>query len=144
MAARSKLNRFLGIALPLLLAVPAVADEPGTPTVPKKPAEQSTQGGSAAAKVIEASYVCDSGATVDVRYDNTNPDAPTATLTYKGRTFELYSVMSGSGARYATEQGLSPDHGLQWWSKGNEATMSEMLMDHTAPEPKPIETCRVK
>lgn len=148
MAFRSTLDRALGIALPLLfagLAVPAAADEPGTPAMSEKPAAtQALKGDSAPAKVIEANYTCDSGATVDVRYDNSNPDAPTATLRYKGRSFEMYNVLSGSGARYATEQGLLPDHGLQWWTKGNEAIMSEMLMDHTAPEPKPIETCKAK
>lgn len=147
MASRSMLHSTLGIVLSLALGGltgPVAADEPGTPAVPEKPATaQPTQGAAAAAKVIEANYACDSGATVDVRYDNTNPDAPTATLRYKGRSFEMYSVLSGSGARYATGQGLSPDHGLQWWIKGDEATMSEMIMDHTAPEPTPIETCRV-
>lgn len=126
--------------LPLLLAVPgsslsiaAMADEPGTPAVPQ-----------AGEKIIEATYQCDSGATVMVRYDNTDADAPRASLEYKGRTFDLYSVVSASGARYATEQGLEPDKGLQWWSKGNEATLSEMIMDHTAPEPTVIETCRTE
>lgn len=147
MASRSKLNRVLGVVLPLTLAGLglAAADEPGTPAVPEKPAAApAMQDGSAVAKVIEATYACESGATVDVRYNNTNADAPMATLQYKGRSFEMHNVRSGSGARYATEQGLSPDHGLQWWIKGDEATLSEMVMDHTAPEPKPIETCRAR
>lgn len=118
-------------ALPALcLSVAARADEAGTPTLP--PVGES---------IIEATYHCESGATVTVRYDNTDASAPRARLGYKGRTFDMYSVMSASGARYATEQGLEPDKGLQWWSKGNEATLSEMVMDHTAPEPTVIETC---
>ena len=52
------------------------------------------------------------------RYDNTDPDAPTATLEYKGQTFAMYNVRSGSGARYATEQGLAPDKGLQEVDQG--------------------------
>lgn len=111
----------------------ARADEPGTPMVPE-PRE----------KVIDATYHCESGATVTVRYDNRDAAAPRASLDYKGRTFDMYSVVSASGARYATEQGLEPDKGLQWWSKGNEATLSEMIMDHTAPEPTVIETCKTE
>ncbi|BCH27629.1 hypothetical protein MesoLjLb_74140 [Mesorhizobium sp. L-8-3] len=126
-------NRAMRFALAIALAGfagMAVADEPGTPAIPDK--------------IIAATYVCDSGNTVYVRYDNTNADAAVATLEYKGRTFEMHNVRSASGARFATEQGLTPDKGLQWWSKGGEATMSEMLMDHTAPEPTPIENCRVR
>lgn len=127
-------------ALPLLLAFPgsclssaADADEPDTPVVP-----------SAGTRIIEATYRCESGTTVTVRYDNTDPTAPRARLDYKGRVFDMYSVVAASGARYATEQGLEPDRGLQWWSKGDEATLSEMIMDHTAPEPTAIETCKTE
>lgn len=109
----------------------AFADEPGTPQIP-------------AAKIIDATYSCDSGETIKASYDNTDASAPKATLEYKGRSIDMYSVMSASGARYATEQGLETDKGLQWWTKGNEATLSEMIMDHTAPEPTVIETCRTE
>lgn len=117
----------LGLASPGL----AFADEPTTPGIP-------------VAKIIDAIYRCDSGETIKVRYDNSDSAAPRATLQYKGRSFDMYSAMSASGARYATEQGLEPDKGLQWWSKGNGATLSEMIMDHTAPEPTVIETCRTE
>lgn len=140
MACQLMSNRAWRILLPLaLVGLPwlAMADAPDTPVVPT-PSDRTPD------KIIAATYVCDSGNTVSVRYDNTDADAPVATLEYKGRTFEMHNVRSGSGARYATEQGLQPDKGLQWWTKGDEATMSEMLMDHTAPEPTPIETCRVK
>lgn len=128
--------RRLVLVLPLAASGPigtAIADEPASPVVQI-----------AADKIISATYACDSGNIIQVRYDNTNPEAPAATLEYKGKTFEMYQVRSGSGARYATEQGLGPDRGLQWWSKGDGATLSEMLMDHTAPEPTQIETCAVK
>jgi membrane-bound inhibitor of C-type lysozyme len=93
--------------------------------------------------IINAHYKCESGRQIAVRYDNTKPAAATALLTFGGRNFNLYQVMSASGARYATEQGLRPDFGLQWWIKGNEATLSEMMMDHTAPQPKQIDKCSV-
>lgn len=94
--------------------------------------------------VISATYGCDSGETIVAQYDNSDPDARKATLEYKGQTFPMYIALSGSGSRYATEQGLSPDKGLQWWIKGDTGTLSEMLMDHTAPDPIEIETCKVK
>jgi membrane-bound inhibitor of C-type lysozyme len=93
----------------------------------------------AASKVIDAVYRCDSGRQVSARYDNTKPDAPRARLTMDGKTFDLHQVRSGSGARYATENGLRADHGLQWWIKGDEATLSEMILDH-----KQIDRCTVK
>ncbi len=93
--------------------------------------------------IISANYQCASGRQIAVRYDNTKPAAATARLTFGGKTFNLYQVMSASGARYATEQGLRPDFGLQWWIKGNDATLSEMMMDHTAPQPKEIDRCSV-
>ncbi len=115
--------------LALLLAAPAaLADQPDTPGMP-------------AEGVIDATYECESGQTIAARYDNTNPDAPTARLEYRNQTFEMYNVRAASGARYATEQGLSPDKGLQWWTKGDGATLSEMLLDHTAPAPTEIESC---
>ena len=86
-------------------------------------------------------YSCDSGATVAAVYDS-DAAVPRAKLTIRDRSFDLHSVVAASGARYATEQGFEPDKGLQWWTKGDDATLSEMTLDHTAPEPRPIDTCR--
>lgn len=116
-----------------LAASASFADQPGTPDMP-----------AGSEDIITMTYQCESGQTVVVRYDNTNPDAPTVRLEYNGQTFEMYNVRAASGARYATEQGLSPDKGLQWWTKGDGATLSEMLMDHTAPAPTEIESCTAK
>lgn len=89
----------------------------------------------------QVAYACDSGRKIGAVYP-AGEDAG-ARLTIGERTFDLYRVRSGSGARFATEQGLKPDHGLQWWVKGEEATLSEMVMDHTAPGPTVIDTCRI-
>ncbi|WP_353643138.1 MliC family protein [Mesorhizobium sp. WSM2239] len=126
---RAVLRHSLCLSLSLAASA-AFADQPDTPAVP-----------AAAEDVIMVTYRCESSQTVIARYDNTDPDAPTARLQYRGRTFEMYNVRAASGARYATEQGLSPDKGLQWWTKGDDATLSEMLMDHTAPEAVEIEAC---
>jgi membrane-bound inhibitor of C-type lysozyme len=88
-----------------------------------------------------ATYKCESGAVVVAQYDVTDPAAPTARLEYAGKVFDMFNVISASGARFSTESGLQPDHGLQWWTHGDEAVMSEMVMDHTAPGPTVIETC---
>lgn len=124
-------SRYLPCLWVVLAASTALADQPDTPAMPSE-------------DIIDATYECESGETIAARYDNTNPDAPTARLEYKGQTFEMHNVRAASGARYATEQGLAPDKGLQWWTKGDGATLSEMLMDHTAPEPTEIETCTAK
>lgn len=108
------------------------------------PAWAETKLAPAAEDVITATYGCDSGETIVAQYDNSDPDARKAMLEYKGQTFPMYSAPSGSGSRYATEQGLSADKGLQWWIKGDTGTLSEMIMDHTAPDPAAIETCKVK
>lgn len=52
-------------------------------------------------------YVCLDGRTIQAAY----PDSDTAVLTLDGRTLNLKSVRSGSGARYVGD-------GLQWWTKG--------------------------
>lgn len=75
-----------------LAACAAFADQPDTPGMP-----------AAAENVITATYRCQSQ-TIIARYDNSNPDAPTARLEYRGRTFDMYNVRAASGARYATEQ----------------------------------------
>lgn len=91
--------------------------------------------------IVQVSYACADDRRIDARYDNSDPARSTARLVIDGRRFDLYHVISGSGARYATENGLQPDHGLQWWTKGHEATLSEMLMDHTAGGPVELTTC---
>jgi len=84
-------------------------------------------------------YLCASGRQVVVVY--VEGAQPGARLHLGERLFHLYAVRAASGARYATEQGLKPDHGLQWWTKGREATLSEMILDDTAPPAKVIDTC---
>lgn len=95
-----------------------------------------------AAPTDGVAYVCESGERIVVYYDDSKPEAPTARLEYKGRSFEMYNVLAQSGRRFATEQGLTPDKGLQWIAVEDRAVLSEMLMDHTAPQPTPIETCK--
>lgn len=86
-------------------------------------------------------YTCADGRRIEARYDNRVPGSPSLSLTVDGRRFEMFAVVAASGARYSTESGLRPDHGLQWWTKGREATLSEILMDHTTTGPVALTTC---
>jgi membrane-bound inhibitor of C-type lysozyme len=89
-------------------------------------------------------YRCSDRQVIRVLYDYTVPSAPVARVVVKGQTFEMRSIRSQPGsARYSTESGLRPTHGLQWWTRGDQATLSEMLLDHTAPEPTRIASCVV-
>jgi len=97
----------------------------------------------APAAIVEVDYRCADGRHIKGRYDNTDPGHPAVRLRVDSRRFELHSVVAASGARYATESGLRPGYGLQWWTKGDEATLAEMRMDHTAADAVPLTTCTV-
>lgn len=60
-------------------------------------------------------YTCDDGVPVLARY----PDPTTAIVDYQGRTLTLKSAMAASGVRYVGE-------GLQWWTKGPDATRAPL------------------
>lgn len=75
-------------------------------------------------------YQCDNGVTLSVEYINTGKSL-SALLIYGGRVFDMYETRAASGAKYATEQGLSPEYGLIWWSQGNEGMLIQMIKDHT-------------
>lgn len=89
-------------------------------------------------------YVCGGRQVIRVVYDNTTPSAPVARVVFDGRTFEMRSTRSERGStRYATESGLREGQGLQWWTRGNEATLSEVALDDPRAEPVRIASCRV-
>jgi membrane-bound inhibitor of C-type lysozyme len=74
-----------------------------------------------------ANYECENGMKIAAQY---YPDK--AELSIDGLQRELYQTISASGAKYETENGLQPETGLIWWTKGDEATMFETALDHTA------------
>jgi membrane-bound inhibitor of C-type lysozyme len=67
-------------------------------------------------------YLCDGGRYLAVGYPSYR-DAPRAPirLSWQGRTVELSPTRVGSGARY-----VNPLANLQWWSKGNGGTLSQL------------------
>ena len=88
-------------------------------------------------------YRCSDGRAIEARYDNSDAANPRAELVIRGRRISFYSLRSASGARYGTENGLRGGHGLVWWTRGNEATLYETLLDDRArpSDQRPIATC---
>ena len=75
-------------------------------------------------------YYCDNSERAGAIY-TTRGSESSAMLYYKDRVFSLYSVRSASGAKYATEQGLSEGDGLIWWTQGDTALLLRMINDHS-------------
>src|SRR5690348_2092358 len=65
------------------------------------------------------SYDCLPAHLLTVVYDNSGA-TPRATLTLDGTTHELTQIEAASGAKYATDAGLTAGKSLIWWSLGGE------------------------
>ncbi|WP_423930932.1 MliC family protein [Dokdonella sp.] len=78
------------------------------------------------------SYSCNSGETIAATY----PSADSATIRYKGSTYNMLIAISASGARYV-------DGDLEWWTRGSgagsEGTLSRQGANG-APD-QSIESC---
>ncbi|HET7794062.1 MAG TPA: META domain-containing protein [Rhizobacter sp.] len=95
------------------------------------------EGGNALAEFTSGSerFSCDGGKPVLVHYDNTNPQQPQAMLVFEGKSYQMRSAPTASGARYVVEKGRSPDMSLEWVSKGAEGLLMEApLSDARKPE----------
>ena len=66
-------------------------------------------------------YRCRSGETIVASY----PSTDSATVQYKGTTYDMRIAVSGSGARYV-------GGGLEWWTKGSGPGSDGMLYRHAA------------
>lgn len=95
-------------------------------------------------------YICDNNQVLSVEYYERAVDRSEGktgiNLRYENREFEMYRTYSLSGEKYATEQGLNPEDGLMWWSKGEEGTLITMLLDDsvTAADYPIITRCKYK
>lgn len=77
-------------------------------------------------------FACDDGTRVLARYrDEIVPDGAVE-LRIGGKDLLLRLVPSGSGSRFSTEQGLTPDMLLVWWEKDDIALMLESPLDDSA------------
>jgi len=111
------LNRLLVAAVVGAMSVSACTREAEAPAEPVNQTPPVAQPTAPTAPAI--GYACESGQTVTVQY----PDTATASVAYKGQTYAVRLVPSGSGARYSGS-------GLEWWiatSDGSEsATLSRL------------------
>jgi membrane-bound inhibitor of C-type lysozyme len=106
------IKRLFGIfaALGIMAAVPAAANAQPVPMRPK----------------VTAFYMCN-GLHFKAIYDN-RPKYNRVSFVWGAKDYHLARVMSADGARYA-------GNGLEWWSKGANATLS------TLPEHTVLTTC---
>lgn len=75
-----------------------------------------------------AFYKCDNGREIDVRYQN-RKDPPKVVIVLDGVAYTLGRDESASGARYTSLKTATKSEGLQWWTKGNEATLARLVMN---------------
>jgi membrane-bound inhibitor of C-type lysozyme len=73
-------------------------------------------------------YACSDGRTIEARYDNSDAVNRRAELVIGGRRIGFDQVRSGSGSRYASDDGLRGGYGLVWWIKGDQATLFESAL----------------
>ena len=108
------LNRLLAAAVIGAMSVSACTREAEAPAEPVNQTPPVAQPTAPTAPAI--GYACESGQTVTVQY----PDTATASVAYKGQTYALRLVPSGSGARYSGS-------GLEWWIATREGSESATL-----------------
>jgi membrane-bound inhibitor of C-type lysozyme len=92
---------------------------------------------------IKQRYHCDNGRDVFAQYSGAGDNASTR-VTIGDKTYDLYSIVSASGAKYGTEHGPRPDHLFVWWTKGDEASWYESPLDDSAKpsNEKMVATCK--
>lgn len=108
------LNRLLVAAVVGAMSVSACSREGQTPAGPVNQTPPEARPTPPTAPPI--GYACESGQTVTVQY----PDTATASVAYKGQTYAVRLVPSGSGARYSGS-------GLEWWIATREGSESAIL-----------------
>lgn len=108
------LNRLLVAAVIGAMSVSACTREAEAPPEAVNQAPPVAQPTAPAAPSI--GYACESGQTVTVQY----PDTATASVAYKGQTYALRLVPSGSGARYSGS-------GVEWWIATRDGSESATL-----------------
>lgn len=148
-----KMPLILVLSSGLLLAACSKAPEPPAEMAEKDmmmPADAASSEGANAAAGNAAvasgatALTCDNGFTIAARYDNSDPAQAKAFLTINGKAYALYAARTGSGARYTTESGMTPDMLLEWRTKGDEGMLYESPLDDsvTPDDVKLRATCK--
>lgn len=73
---------------------------------------------------LHVSYRCDDGRVVGAVYPR-DPAGRGAILTIDGRRISFATALSADGARYVANESVHSRMHLQWWIKGDDATLSE-------------------
>lgn len=98
---------------------------------PQDRASAHTPGAAPSASSVH-DYRCESGETIATTY----PSTDSATIRYKGGSYDMHIAVSGSGSRYVGGE-------LEWWTKGSgpgsEGTLLRHMADGTSGER--IELC---
>lgn len=85
-------------------------------------------------------YYCNNGKDLYL-----TPDGDRATVRYDGHEMFMYTVVSASGLKYATEQGIRENEGFMVWSHGEELSAYHLTLDHSVTEKdKFITSCTLK
>jgi membrane-bound inhibitor of C-type lysozyme len=92
----------------------------------------------AATQQLNVTYVCDGGQQAVAVYEVRSSQGG-AVVTFGGNTFSFKSAKSGSGVRYTTAGGIHDIAPLEWWTKGQGSTLSELTP--TGDRKRLIATC---
>ena len=82
-----------------------------------------------ASVVLHVSYRCDDGRVVAADYPK-DPTERGATLTIDGHRISFKTALSADGGRYIADGTANSRTHLQWWIKGDDATLSEGPFDN--------------
>src|SRR5690606_19447380 len=100
------------LTLTLAAALAACSPDDAEPPVMAEPADSA----SASAPGPEIGYACESGETVEVRYDG----AEVAEVVYKDRRYTMRASASASGARFVGSE-------LEWWTRTRDGREEAVL-----------------
>ncbi len=132
---------FLSAALPLLLLGACGKSKPAS----DEPIVPNTQIDAAAAAKMgskDVAYECDPAMNIAIRYDNSDPNKMKAIVTLDGKKYLMTSVVSGSGARYFTENGRAAGMTLTWWGRDDKGGLYEGKADD--PTETTLAMCKAK
>ena len=93
---------------------------------------------------LDVRYRCDDGQMVEASYPKGAPEQG-MTLVIAGRKIVFRTAMSADGGRYLAAGGLHPHRLLEWWIKGDGATLSESPVgeEADAADKTVVATCKV-
>ncbi len=136
-------TKLVSLALPLSLIATGCSNESNgrdseatvvdTPTTNSAASEDSAAQTTGQDEVQPANkrdrirYSCENGKSVIAEYVESGAMQQVANLEIDGKLIGLSEARSASGARYETDEGITPSKKLIWWTKGETAMLIESL-----------------